>query len=208
MKHSVKAFAPGNISCIFQIHEDIDPAKMGSMGLGFTINKGVTVDVQEANKTEIFFNGEKIEFSTVRSVVNQLISHPEFISGSSFYQTGKMLKYYEKHYLLRRVAVQHDEFGIAVHISSDLPLGGGFGISGASALATAYAINDLFNLKKTKLDLAKIAHIAEIENKTGLGDVTNQYFGGCLLKTVPSSEFKVHRLAIENIPVIEHRSMR
>ena len=186
MKHSAKAFAPGNISCIFQIHEDVDPAKMGSMGLGFTINKGVTVTVEtqhlasvQLQKTEIFFNGEKIEFSTVEDVVKK-VTKP--------IPSGGWDKGLGSH-------------NVKVSLSSPLPLGGGFGLSGASALATAYAINDLFALKKTKLDLAKIAHIAEVENKTGLGDVTNQYFGGCLVKTVPSSEFKVQRIPLENTPV-------
>ena len=61
---------------------------------------------------------------------------------------------------------------------SSLPLGYWFGISGASALATAYALNRLLKLKKSNKELAIIAHIAEVESKTGLGDVTNQYYWG------------------------------
>ncbi|QQG40832.1 MAG: hypothetical protein HYV37_00725 [Candidatus Levyibacteriota bacterium] len=83
---------------------------------------------------------------------------------------------------------------VLVSIDTTFLLGSGFGISGASALATAYAVNSLLNLKKTNKMLAVIAHTAEVENKTGLGDVTNQFFGGFLLKIKPSSYFDVVKI--------------
>jgi len=169
MKSSAKAFAPGNISCIFKIYEHQNPAKMGSLGLGFTVNKGVMVEAVPSSKTEVYFNKKKINFPTVKSVVKKLIP-------------GKNKK-------------------VRINISSDLPLGSGFGLSGASALAAAYALNSLLDLKYTNLELAKIAHIAEVENRTGLGDVVNQYFGGFLLKLKPSSEFIAEKIPLEDIPV-------
>ncbi len=85
---------------------------------------------------------------------------------------------------------------ISLELESNLPLGCGFGLSGASALVTAYAINDLCKLGKSRLELAKTAHMAEIVNKTGLGDVVNQYFGGFCIKWVRSSEFTVDHLPL------------
>ena len=90
---------------------------------------------------------------------------------------------------------------IRVCIKSKLPLGCGFGLSGASALATAYAINGLLKLKKSKKELAIIAHTAEVENKSGLGDVVNQYYGGFCIKSRPSSYFRVEKLPLSNIDV-------
>jgi len=90
---------------------------------------------------------------------------------------------------------------IRVCIKSKLPLGCGFGLSGASALAAAYAINELLNLRKSKKELAIIAHTAEVENKTGLGDVVNQYYGGFCIKSKPSSHFIIKKLPIDNINV-------
>ena len=90
---------------------------------------------------------------------------------------------------------------IKVHIRSNLPLGCGFGLSGASALAAAYSINKLLKLKKSKKELAIISHIAEVENKTGLGDVVNQFYGGFCMKIKPSSRFSVRKLPINNIDV-------
>jgi pantoate kinase len=71
---------------------------------------------------------------------------------------------------------------IAVEIKSTVPFGCGFGMSGASALACAYAINDFLHLNKTKKELALIAHMSEVENGTGLGDVCNQHLGGFRIK--------------------------
>lgn len=169
MNTGAKAFAPGNISCFFKIHEDPDSAKMGSLGLGFTVNKGVTVEAILSSKTEVYFNKKKINFPTVKSVVKKLIP-----------RKNKKVK---------------------IIISTDLPFGSGFGLSGASALAAAYTLNSLLDLKYTNLELAKIAHVAEVENRTGLGDIVNQYFGGFLLKLKPSSEFIVEKIPLDNLPV-------
>ncbi len=86
---------------------------------------------------------------------------------------------------------------IAVEIETKLPLGCGFGVSGAVALATAYAVDKLLHLKKTKKALAIIAHTAEVKNKTGLGDVVNQFFGGFFLKEKPSSSFSVTKILVK-----------
>src|SRR3989338_6009142 len=190
---SAKAFAPGNISCVFVIKKTKNPATSGSLGMGFTVNKGVTATIKKIsndkkrikklsnyiksnkkiiinnkknpknNKNIICFNNKKINFPTVDSVIEKLTD--------------------EK---------------VIVDIKSGLPLGYGFGISGAAALATAYALNKLLNLKKSKKQLAMIAHIAEVENGTGLGDVINQYFGGFLVKYESSYKFKITRLPIKN----------
>ena len=86
---------------------------------------------------------------------------------------------------------------ILITIETKLPLGCGFGISGAAALATVYAVNKLLDLKKTKKELAVIAHTAEVKNKTGLGDVANQFFGGVLFKKKPSSHFSVIKIPLK-----------
>jgi len=175
--NSAKAFAPGNISCIFVIRRAKSPEKSGSLGVGFTVNKGVTVTIKKAhdkkhnkkiiiknkNRNIIYFNNKKINFPTVDSTIEKLTD--------------------EK---------------IIVDIKSGLPLGSGFGLSGASALATAYALNRLLKLKKAKKELAMVAHIAEVENLTGLGDVINQYYGGVLVKYRPSYMFKAEKLPIKN----------
>ena len=74
---------------------------------------------------------------------------------------------------------------VKVALESPLPLSGGFGLSGASALATAYALDARFGLGLGERSLAMAAHVAEVKNLTGLGDVCGQFHGGCLAKLVP-----------------------
>ena len=165
-----RAFAPGNISCVFKVISHADPARMHSLGMGFTVKEGVEVIVSERNETEVLFNGECINFPTVRAVVNRLTQN----SGIT---------------------------GIKVDITSPLPLGCGFGLSGAAALATAYALNELLTLHKDSEKLAMIAHVAEVENRTGLGDVCSQYHGGYLVKLKEGSPLTADRLPIAEQPI-------
>ena len=165
-----RAFAPGNISCVFKVIPHADPARMHSLGMGFTVKEGVEVIVSEQNETEVLFNGERINFPTVRAVVNRLTQN----SGS---------------------------VGIKVDITSPLPLGCGFGLSGAAALATAYALNERLILHKDTEKLAMTAHIAEVENRTGLGDVCSQYHGGYLVKLKEGAPLTADRLPIAEQPI-------
>lgn len=158
-----KAFAPGNLSCIFKIINNSKIEKKHSLGVGITTKKGVYVTAAKAKKNIVYFNNKKIRFPTVVSVVKKL--------------TNKKLK---------------------IDIKSELTLGAGFGISGASALAAAYAINKLLKLNKNKKQLAMIAHTAEVENSTGLGDVGGQYNGlGFMIKTKKGKPLDVEKLPIK-----------
>ena len=165
-----RAFAPGNISCVFKVIPHADPERMHSLGMGFTVKEGVEVIVSEQNETEVLFNGERINFPTVRAVVNRLTQNSSVA-------------------------------GIKVDITSPLPLGCGFGLSGAAALATAYALNELLSLHKESEALAMTAHVAEVENRTGLGDVCSQYHGGCLVKLKEGSPLTADRLPIAEQPI-------
>jgi|SRR3989338_7621568 len=77
------------------------------------------------------------------------------------------------------------EMPFLISIESPLPLAHGFGVSGASTLASLYAVNNLLKLEKRKKTLAQIAHFSEIKNKTGLGTVATQIIGGFLIKKKP-----------------------
>ena len=165
-----RAYAPGNISCVFKVIPHANPARMHSLGMGFTVREGVEVIVSEQHETEVLFNGERINFPTVHAVVNTLIQNSSVI-------------------------------GIKVVITSPLPLGCGFGLSGAAALATAYALNELLSIHKDNEALAMIAHVAEVENRTGLGDVCSQYHGGYLVKLKEGAPLVADRLPIAEQPI-------
>jgi len=65
-----------------------------------------------------------------------------------------------------------------VRLDTEVPIGCGFGASGAATLATALAANERFDLEHDRDALVKIAHRAEVEAGTGLGDVFIQDRGG------------------------------
>ncbi len=71
-----------------------------------------------------------------------------------------------------------EKYGFRGRISTtaSLPVSQGFGMSGAIALSTSLALAALKG--KTYLEAAEIAHAAEVEHGTGLGDVASQYEGG------------------------------
>ncbi len=156
----------------------------GNISCIFRIHKGETPET--TGSTGVGFTISKGATATVAKAANTKI----FLNKKEIH-IGPVLSVIKK----------LTDIPLEVSIISDLPLGGGFGLSGAATLATAYAINDLLNLQKGKIELAKLSHIAEVENGTGLGDITNEYFGGFLLKKDPSYLFKVIHLPIANIPI-------
>ena len=74
-----------------------------------------------------------------------------------------------------------------VDADADLPLGSGFGVSGAMALGTALAANRVFACKLSMNELVTIAHGAEVQAGTGLGDVVAQAHGGVPIRLEPGS---------------------
>ncbi|SDK06120.1 pantothenate kinase [Halovenus aranensis] len=73
----------------------------------------------------------------------------------------------------------------AVSATTDLPLGSGFGVSGAMAFGTALATNAAFDRRLSRNELVTIAHGAEVQAGTGLGDVVAQAHGGVTIRLEP-----------------------
>jgi pantoate kinase len=76
---------------------------------------------------------------------------------------------------------------VKVKTELDMPLGAGFGASGAGALGCAYALNAHFDLGLTANQAAAVAHVAEVTNRTGLGDVIGQNTGGLVMRLKPGA---------------------
>ncbi len=86
---------------------------------------------------------------------------------------------------------------VVVDTTLNVPVGCGFGASGAGALSAALALNEALSLNLTLNELAQAAHIAEVTNRTGLGDVTGETFGGIVLRKKAGAPFSVN---IDKIP--------
>ncbi|MDZ7688946.1 MAG: pantoate kinase [Halobacteriales archaeon] len=74
-----------------------------------------------------------------------------------------------------------------VEIETDVPVGCGFGVSGASALAVALAVNEEFSLGQEREQMAAAAHVADVLAGTGLGDVVPQSLGGVVTRIEPGA---------------------
>ena len=97
---------------------------------------------------------------------------------------GERLKVYINE-RLRRGTIQHLvarlwNFRGEIRTRLSLPVSQGFGMSGAAALSTSLAIGEAYGA--TYIDSLKIAHRAELEMRTGLGDIASQYFGGITIR--------------------------
>lgn len=75
--------------------------------------------------------------------------------------------------------------GAEVRGVTDLPLGSGFGVSGGMALGAALSVNEAFDRRLSANELITIAHGAEVQAGTGLGDVVGQARGGVSLRLDP-----------------------
>jgi pantoate kinase len=71
---------------------------------------------------------------------------------------------------------------VAVRGETSLPLGSGFGVSGAMALGAALGTNAVADRRLAENELVTIAHGAEVQAGTGLGDVVAQARGGVPLR--------------------------
>jgi len=76
---------------------------------------------------------------------------------------------------------------VRVKSTANIPTGCGFGASGAGALSTAYALDQALSLDRTANQLAEAAHVAEVTNRSGLGDVAAQSHGGLVIRTRPGA---------------------
>ncbi len=79
------------------------------------------------------------------------------------------------------------EVTASVEIDADVPVGCGFGVSGAAALATAFAVNEEFSLGQESDQMVAAAHVADVLAGTGLGDVVPQGLGGVVTRIEPGA---------------------
>ena len=164
-----KAFSPAGISSFFEVCDKTtegktikDLEKIGARGGGFGIQKGILTEVSviesEKNKITIEINGKITnDADTTKTVAKMLLD--------------KVDKNYQ-------IAIKH---------KVEIPIGTGFGTSAGGALTTGLALSKSLKLNLTYNQIGKIAHIAEVKCKTGLGTVGPLMIGGCVLTIEPGA---------------------
>ncbi|HIH92650.1 TPA: pantothenate kinase [Methanosarcina acetivorans] len=102
----------------------------------------------------------------------------------------------------RTVVEMLTDVPVKVKSWAEIPVGCGFGASGAGALGAAYALNRVLSLNQTVKSLTEYAHVAEVVNRSGLGDIAAQSNGGVVIRLHPGGpEFG----RIDRIPAPEAR---
>jgi pantoate kinase len=169
VKKTTKAFAPAAISSFFEIYDSlngkpiVDFEKVGAIGGGFGLEKGVTTTVtaEEAqkNSVRVFINSKPAnEAKTTKRVVETLL------------------------------AKTNTKYAITVKHQIEVPIGKGFGTSAGGAITSGLALCEVLGLPLTFNQIGKIAHVAEIECLTGFGTVSSLTFsGGCVLVVEPGA---------------------
>lgn len=94
-----------------------------------------------------------------------------------------------------------------IEAETPLPIGSGFGVSGGMALGTALAVNQAFDRRLSENELLTIAHGAEVQAGTGLGDVVAQARGGVPIRLEPGGPQDNLLDGIPARPRVEYHTM-
>jgi len=156
------AFVPGHISGFFQVCEASDPERKGSRNCGPCIDIGVTtrIEVRPSERTniKIFINDKQA---------------PE--ARTSFVAAEQILRDIQK------------PLNVVIEHYSQVPIGTGYGASGAGAFGVALALQKALGVTISKTEAAGVAHVAEVICGTGLGDVGAQMNGGLVIGVEPGA---------------------
>ena len=162
------AFCPANITGFFKAYLDDSQNSLenfGSTGAGFSIKQGVTTRVKVDTKD----NQESNFRITTKGYQPDKTDVSEFVL-NEFLKLGKFSNKF---------------FDIEHEIS--IPVGYGLGSSGAVALSLSFALDQALETKLDKTTIGQIAHNAEVNCKTGLGDVLASFHGGFEIRVKPGA---------------------
>ena len=163
------AFAPAHITGFFAAKPDPDPVKAGSVGCGLCLETGVTARVTTST-TGTTDTPDTLDTADITG------------SGVLIRLNAEQIDLPTVEYVVESLlGAGHSQ--CVVELRADVPLGYGFGVSGAAALATALAVNADQGQGLTMEQAAAVAHSAEVVNRTGMGDVAGQYAGGLVIRT-------------------------
>ncbi|MDH3793716.1 MAG: GHMP kinase [Nitrosopumilus sp.] len=162
------AFCPAHVTGFFKAHLDDNQnnlENLGSMGAGFSIKQGVTtrVKIETRNDQKSNFEISSYGYQSDKTDVSEYVLN-EFLRLGEF--STKFFK------------IEHD---------ISIPVGYGLGSSGAVALSLSFALDQALKTKLDKTTIGQIAHNAEVNCKTGLGDVLGSFHGGFEIRVKPGA---------------------
>ena len=167
-RSKVSTFIPSHITGFFSIKNDQDPLRKGSCGAGVLINNGVKTTVESLKDENTTKNNINIIINNKKDLKNEKISL-------------KTIEAIENNFNLE---LKND---LIINHEISVPIGSGFGTSASCALGTAIGLFKLFKPKISKNDAMQMAHFAEVNLGSGLGDVLSQTSKGIVIRESPGA---------------------
>ena len=150
------AFAPGHISGFFEpFYHPASLQRSGSRGAGVSVSLGATSEV---------------------------VVKPATVQCIDVCINGKKSSAPVTRFALQSL-LQDALVSVSVNTCLDLPVAQGFGMSAAGALSASLALTSI--LKIPRAEALTAAHCAEVQLRTGLGDVIASSFGGIEIRRQP-----------------------
>ena len=154
-----RVFVPAHITGFFEIVANDNPVLKGSRGAGIALDEGVVTEtiVKEGNgNIDILINGEKNSINTISMSAIDIIRE--------------------------RYNVDLTSYDICISHETDLPISAGFGTSAGFALGMSFSLPKLLGFNLSFKEAGEIAHLTEISESSGLGDVISEMYGGCVVR--------------------------
>lgn len=158
MLRKVGAFAPGHVSGLFYMQDkSSNPLYAGSLGAGYSLLKGITTNIEVKKSQDecgITINGVHSDAPVSRKVLELFFNE-----------------------------INEKPIPIDIKHVIETPQGSGFGTSAGGALSLSMALNHLYGEPLNMINASKLAHVAEVCCKTGLGTVMGEFYGGFRILT-------------------------
>lgn len=149
-------FAPCHVSAFFVPHlQPKEPERTGSWGAGLCLAAGVAAHVEVEEADRPAIEVERTRTEGPSQVTRAALN--QVLDGAPL--------------------------SVTCRVQEGAPGGQGFGVSGASALAASFALARC--LGKGRSEALRAAHLAEVRNRTGLGDVVAEFMGGAVIRRTP-----------------------
>lgn len=176
----ITSFSPGHVTGFFEIRDDAEELlKRGSRGSGFNVRAGATTT---ASLLPISAGPEREDAMECGpfSIVLRIDGRPA--GKDELPVTREMLSGFFRSIEGKRCPGTDEKKTLLLELHFDLPPSQGFGMSGAGLLSQALALNLLMYEPIDRNRCVELAHAAEVNNRTGLGDIPAQSVGGFTIR--------------------------
>jgi pantoate kinase len=156
MSETKSAFCPGHATAFFEICDQSErPLERGSRGAGLNLSLGARSSVSADE------SGDQSIKVRIDGIESQARTTRDAIS----------------------LLIGDRPLKVEVNTALDLPVEQGFAMSAAGSLSASFALCSLLGIPSQKAFEA--THIAEVKNKTGLGDVAGIFAGAAEIRLEP-----------------------